>query len=512
MLKRVALLLLVLMLLATVGLTGCKREPAATDPTPTTPQSPARTSLTVFHPGDSTTLNPVLTASAFEARITRQMFNGLTRTDNDFNILPDLATRWDISPDGLVYTFYLREGVKFHNGAVLKASDVKFSFDTYLAEPRRAGSIFMIDKTEVVNDQTVKVFLKFPYGSFLDTVAGLYILPEAAYKAAGESFGVQPVGTGAYRLKQWRQGQDVQMTAFADYYKGEAKIKDLTFKIILDANSAYIALETGDIDFYAEPSALDYGRAKSNTRLATQDGPSILYYYLGLNTDRISDLRVRQAINYAANLEEMNIVATEGTGIISRIPLLETAEGYTTDYTRYEFNPEKARQLLRDAGKASGLKLKFTFIESDSNKKIAQVLQANLAAVGIELELQPYEMGAWFNSLATGDYDITRGGMQMTPSNTDYSYNMMFHSKGFFNISKYADERLDKVLDDARREADAARRHALFQEVSRIITAEALFVPNYWTQARLAYDKDLLGVKLNSATYYDFHDFSWKGN
>lgn len=505
--KRFLYMAAVIGLVLMTVLTGCGGKE---DTAETAAEEPARDTINVLQVGDLNTLDPSKVTTEYEIRVMCNIYNALTRVDKDYRVQPDLAESWEASEDGLEYTVHLREGVKFHNGEVMTADDVKYTLETYLASPSMQSTYFMFAGAKVVDENTVKIQMAFPYGSVPSMMAGLYILNRKACEEAGDEYSRNPVGTGPFEFVSWEEGQKITLKAFDDYYEGKASIENLVFKIITDSNTAYIALETGELDFASSVASLDYMEAENNPDLKTQDGPSPIYYYLGLNTLRIPDLRVRRAMNYAVNLDEINLVVNEGTGTVSRVPLLEGAEGYTTDIMTYEQDIEKAKELMAEAGYPDGgLEMVMTFIESDGNKKRGQTLQAQLAEIGIELELQPFEMGAWFQSLGEGAFDITVGGMSMDPTNTDLAYYMMFHSQGYFNISMYQDEEMDALLDEGRRELDRGKRDEIYKKVTKIVAEEALIIPSYFKTINVVYNKDLKGVELDPFERYFFYDFSW---
>ncbi len=506
--KKIVSLILLVLLITTI--TACNQNGVATDNDQ--PQSVARTDLNILQFGDLNSLNPVTNTSAFEGRLILQMFDSLTNTSPDFEIEPWVAESWDISDDGLEYTFYLRDDIYFHNGEKLTADDVVFTVERYLESPARASSYFPMQGAVALDDSTVKITMNFPFAGTLFLTSGLYIVSETAYTELGEQdFNINPVGSGAYEFVRWDEGQQIVMKANENYHLGPAQIKDLTFRIITDPNTAFVALETGDVDLYTGVRWLDFELAESNPNLATMSQPGVSYFYISINCERITDLRIRQAIMHAVNLDEMNIVVSEGSGTISEIPVLEGAEGYTKDFVSYEYNIEKAKQILEDAGYAPGeLEYTYTYIESATNAKRGEYLQAQLNRIGINLILSPMELGAWFSSLPAGEYDFTTGGLTMNPGNTEWSYYMMFHSNGTFNTMNFFTEEIDEILDAARRELDRDARDLLLQQITKIIREEALYIPNFFTTLNAVYDKGLANVFINPNDYFRVHDFYWQ--
>lgn len=503
--KRILSLLLVLSILS-LGVTGCSK---GNDPAPVAGDVKKDTVITVL-PGDLTTLDASKMSNKYQLLVFLQMFDGLTRVDNQFKLHPGLAKKWDISEDGKEYTFYLEEGVKFHNGDIFKASDVKFTVEMYTTHPEEASVFYMVDHAEVVDDYTAKIVLKYPYGSFTSLLATMMMIPEEYYKEVGEqAFGRHPIGTGPYVFESWSEGQSIVFSAFKDYYKGEASIKNIVFRIITDSNAATVALETGDVDFLTGLSEMNLNKVKNSDKLSYLEGQSIFYCYFPINCMKVPDKRVRQAICYAANTADINTVAADGAGTVTGLPVIEGSQGYTTDYPKYETNIAKAKELLKEAGYENGLNLKMTYLVGEVGKKRSETLQAQLAQAGINLEVIPMELGAFYAAGRRGDHDITVTTLMMVPNNIDYSYNMIFASEGQFNLCMYHNPEFDKMLDDARREMDTAKAEKMYQDITRYILDDAVMIPAYFDKATIGYNKNLKGVKLHPRELYEFYNYSF---
>ena len=286
-------------------------------------------------------------------------------------------------------------------------------------------------------------------------------------------------------------------------------MKKLTFNFISDTNTALVALETGEADlaFGTSLSATTFQQAQQNESLATDSTVGNSFYFVNFNSNRISK-EVRQALSYAIDRDAINTLVNEGTGYLGDIPLVEGQEGYTTDITTYEYNPEKAKELLSAAG-ADGLTLTFYYGESADNSKLGQALQSQLANVGVTLELEPVENGTWWATFEDGNYDVSRGGYPMEKANTDSCYYDMFHSTGTFNVSRINNPEIDALLDEARTELDSAKRDEIYVQVNQILTEEAYFIPLYFSASMIVYNKDLQGVKADSTQNYQYKTMHW---
>ena len=467
-----------------------------------------RNDLTVILSSEFTTLDPQKLSANASINFCSNIFDGLVALDEESNVVPMLATDWEISPDGLDYTFHLREGVKFHNGNDLTAEDVKLSVERFRDNEWMAFASFAVDSCDIVDDYTVTIHLKFPYGNFLSMLWYCYIIDSDHYNSLSEEdFARNPVGTGAYQFVEWAPAQYVTLKANPDYWNGAPHIENLRFNFVSDSNTAMMALNTGEADLSFGVTPLNYKQAVEGGKLATDSTTGNNFYYINFNCDRISK-EVRQAISYAIDRETFNVVINEDTGYLSDIALTEGQEGYTTDLTTYPYDPDKAMELLEQAG-ATDLSLTFYYDESSANTKMAQTLQSQLGTVGIELILEPVESGTWWSTFGNGDYDLSRSGYPMEAANTDSCYYDMFHSTGSFNVSRINNPELDALLDEARRELDPEKRNEIYIQVNQIMAEEAYYIPLYFSASLLVYNPDLQGVHALTSQNYQYKDMHW---
>lgn len=466
-----------------------------------------RTDLKIILPADFTTLDPQKLDSSPTINFAANIFDPLVRLNENNEAVPMLAKEWEISDDGLEYTFTLKDGIKFHNGEILTTEDVLFTISRFTTETWFEWASFMIDKGEIIDDKTIKIILKFPYANFFGFIESMYIVNKKATTEANGEISDNPIGTGPYKFVKWDRAQQIILTANEDYFGGASDIKDLIFMIIPDSNTAFVALETGEADLSFDVSAVNIDQAKKNERLSVDSTISTYFYYVSFNSEKIKDKRIRQALSYAVDRNSINTIVTEGEGILSDIFLVEGQEGYTTDVMTYEYNPEKAKQLLDDAG-ANNLKLDFFYGESTINNKLGQVLQSMFMKVGVELELKPVETGTWWQLIDEGDYQVTRGGYPMEP-NTDSPYYDMFHSDGTYNLSRIRNAEIDKLLESARVEMNEKKRDEMYVRINQIMAQEAYFIPTYFLPSNIVYSSSLKGVKALRNQKYMYADFYW---
>lgn len=490
--------------------TAVQESAATADSNAKTEDAAARDDLTVILGAEFSTLDPLALPSVAEINFCANIFDGLVALDENNQVVPMLATDWEVSEDGLSYTFHLRDGVKFHNGDELDAEDVKLSVDRFIEETWMQFASFAVKDCEIIDDSTVVINLKYAYGNFLNMLWYCEIIDADYYNSVDEQeFARNPVGTGAYKFVEWTAGQHVTLEANEDYWNGAPSINKLTFNFISDTNTALVALETGEADmaFGTSLSAVTFKKAQENASLATDSTVGNSFYYINFNSNRITK-EVRQALSYAVDRDALNIMITEGTGFVGDMALVEGQEGYTTDITTYEYNPEKAKELLAAAG-AEDLTLTFYYGESTDNTKLGETLQSQLANVGVTLELEPVESGTWWATFEDGGYDISRGGYPMEQANTDSAYYDMFHSTGTFNVSRINNPEIDSLLDEARTELDSAKRNEIYIQVNQMLADEAYFVPLYFQASMVVYNAGLQGVSAVSTQKYLYKNFSW---
>lgn len=517
--RKLSVLFLSLTLLSSAVFTGCGAKENQTDKESTNIQSDSnqtsdnstntsRTDLTVIIPDDFTTLDPQKLPSAAEMNFCANIFDTLVVMNENNVAEPYLAETWEVSEDGLTYTFHLKEGVKFQNGQEMTAKDVAFSADRFMEEEWMAFASFMLESADAVDAHTVTFTLKYPYSAFLSELEYLFIVSEDYYNSVTpEEFARKPIGTGAYQFVQWDAAQKIVLTANENYWGESPAIKDITFKIIPDTNTAFVAMEAGEADFYFKATALDVAQAEKEAGLETDQCTSNNFTYVNFNSEKITK-EVRQALSYAVDRETINIMVNEGTGILGNIPLTETQEGYTSDLTTYEYNPEKAKELLKAAG-AEGITLDFFYGESATNTKLGQALQSMFNAVGVTLNLTPVESGTWWAEFEDGNYTVSRGGYPMEMFNTDAPYFDMYHSTGSFNVSRINNSEIDALLEEARTESDSEKRDEIYKKVNQICADEAYFIPLYFSRSSIIYKTGLQGVKAVPVEKYRYAEFYW---
>ena len=371
-----------------------------------------RTDINVGMVLEPPNLDPTSGAAAAIREVTySNIFEGLTRFGPDGSVNPGLAHGWDISDDGLTYTFHLREGVSFHDGTPFSADDVVFSLDRARAEgsTNAQPQLFAaIDTVEALDPETVQVTLSQPQGSFLFNMAwgdAVIMSPESV-----ETNATNPVGTGAFRFTRWVQGDRVEMERNPDYWGEAPALERVTFRFIADPTAAFAAMMAGDVDAFPNfPAPETLAQLDADPRFSVIVGSTEGETILSMNhaNEALSDIRIRQAISHAINRQEIIDGAMFGFGT----PIGTHFAPHNPDYIDLTelspHDPDRARELLAEAG-AEGLSFRLALPPPTYARRGGEILAAQLRAVGIETQITNMEWAQWLEQVFNGkDYDLT---------------------------------------------------------------------------------------------------------
>ncbi len=492
-------------------------QPTAALPQPTAAPAASGGTLRVGLDVDAGTGDVRLMRDTSAGRLKELVYSGLIWMKPDYTPAPQLAESWE-NPDPKTWIFHLRKGVKFHNGQELKAADVKYTFDTEL-DPKTAApnaSFYTpIQKTEVVDDYTVKFTLDAPYGPFL-TYMDLGILPKAAAEAAGAEFGNKPIGTGPFKLVSWKRGDTIEFEANADYFEGRPKLDKITFKIVPDNSARVVALESGDLDLVFSPlSPQDVTRMATKTGFKVNRVPAAGYTYISLNTSDpiLSDVKVRQAISFLVNRQQITDTIYKGIGKVAKGPIPPGMWAYTDDLPSYDYSTTKAAQLLDDAGWKAGadgkrtkngqpLKLTLrTHTEDPDRRQVIEVLQAEFTKAGIQADTQVNDFATMLNDMTASKYQIAVIGW-LNLQNPDRAMFRQFTIGGAGNYGKYNNPDVDKLIKDARTTLDQNAAKALYVKASQQIVQDAPYIFLQYQEYIVIQSAKVNGFVMNPIQYF----------
>lgn len=475
--------------------------------TPALAQTPPNI-LVVGQIAEPASLDPHVSTAANDFRIAVNLYDGLVRnTAGTLEIEPALATDWTISEDGLEYTFNLRGGVSFHDGTPFNAEAVKFNFDRMLDETHPFAStgpfplsffFSAVETVEVVDDLTVKFTLNEPFAPFMSNLAsptGLMVSP-AAVEASGADYGRNPVGTGPFKFEEWQSNSRVVASRNDSYWDGAPPLEAVIFRPITDANTRVAEMLSGGIDVLLEtpPDNVAQFRDDAGFEVVEAVGPHVWYVMLNAKEGPFADKRVRQAVNYAVNKESLVNDVLQGTASVSAGPIPPAFNwAYNEEVEPYPYNPDRARELLAEAG-AEGASLTFLVTEGGSGMldpvPMGTAIQADLAAVGLDVEIQTYEWNTFLaevNPGLEGKADMAEMAWMTSDPDTLPFLTLRtaaWPAEGGFNSSYYSNQEVDSLLDQARVSTEPEERGELYRQVQAIVHEDApwLFVAN-WKQS-----------------------------
>ena len=449
--------------------------------------------------------------------IMTQVYDTLVREDAEGNLVPGLAKSWTFSEDRTQIVFQLEEGVKFHNGETMTAEDVAYSLNEAAVSSYAAKITGTIDHAEATGDLEVTMTLKYPYEPILSCLscANASIVCKSAKEADPEGFGRNPVGTGPFKFVSWENGQSITLERFDDYYRGPASIKDLTFRVYTDTNTAVIALESGDIDVLDNPPASDYENLRNNENLSLYETESSMPIFLGFNCESgpFSNQKLREAVSYALNRDDIILGSVEGYGVPLQCTIAPGAFGYPEDFQFNPYDPEKAKELLAEAGYPDGLTVSLKCNESTTYSKPAVIIQDQLRQIGIEVKVEIMEKGAFLEDIYTnGNFEMCVWAIISMIPDADYTMYSRFHSElmgGSNNFFRIAIPGMDDLLDASRVEGDPEVRADMFYQACELVREYVPLVPLYCGLNCVVANKNLEGVVANAANKYYVYDYRW---
>lgn len=439
--------------------------------------------LMVAQAADAVTLDPHKTNDTASANPMQQIYNTLIDLTQDMKLKPSLATEWK-QVDDFTWEFKLRKGVKFHNGEELKASDVKFTYDRLLDPKTSAAPAFLlasVKEVKVIDDYTVQLVTKEKFAPILYnlTHVGMSILNEKAVKEAGDDYGKKPVGTGPFKFVKWDKSSQIVFEKNNDYFEGPAKVDNVTFRIIPEAATSVAELRTGGVDVVLDLPPAQVKNFENNNTVTVDKGSSFALKYLGFDERQkpFDNVKVRQAVNYAINKDAIVKGAYQGFASVGTGPLAAGLNGFNKDLKAYEYNPEKAKQLLAEAGYPQGFETTLYLSDKEIDSKIATILQSQLKEVGINVKLQVTEWGAYLQQTAKGLPMFIMSWTTVT-GDADNGLYGLFHSKNHGasgNRTFYTNPEVDKLLDLGRTEGDQAKRVQAYEQTQKIIHDDAVW-------------------------------------
>lgn len=416
-----------------------------------------------------------------------QLWDGLTRFDltqgeASPEVIPGLAESWEVADDGLTWTFHLQEGVTFHDGEPWNADAAIYNYDRqvnqdsplYDQELNSVGGILLagIVSASKVDDMTIQLVTEKPLADLPSMLAlGAFGSPKAI-EEAGDDFAEHPVGTGPFKFESLERGRELVLVRNDDYYRGAPKLDRLILRPVPEVTARMAALRSGEVQWIEVPSPDEVPALEAEGfDVLTNPYSHVWPWVLDTTVPPLDDVRVRQAMNYAIDRETMADALLQGTGAPAFNYIPASDPGYSEDLDGFEYDPDRARELLAEAGYADGFSVSVSFPTSGSGNMVPipmnEALQRDLAEVGIDVSLEPIEWGAMLGDFFNGDIP---GGADVMNISLGYVlpslWSTWFHSESLLNVGGFNDPEVDALLDQISAEFDPAVQAELYQELN----------------------------------------------
>ncbi|NGP61728.1 ABC transporter substrate-binding protein [Paenibacillus thiaminolyticus] len=504
------LALLLSVVVAVVSACGGSQTPApdTASGTDTGGEPKSGGSIIIAVQDDPRVMNPVYAGDRVTLTINQSLFAPLYHIDNGEKKFV-LAESLTPSEDSLTYTLKLREGLQWHDGQPLTADDVVFTMNSILDEKQhssdRATYVFNGKPltAKKVDNLTVEFVLPQQSASFEGVLANFKPIPKHVFEGEADleksSKNDQPIGSGPFKFKEYRAGEYVTLERFDDYFAGKAYLDSVTYRVAKDSNSANLALQNGELQMRMIDS-VDYAKLDNTGKfnLVTYPEGRLIYMVFNQNVDVMKKKEVRQAIAYALNKEEMITAAFGSTEFAEPAASIFTPDTLyqTTDVATYDYNVEKAKELLQQAG-VSNLKLRLAYVNSNKPQTSkALYIQQQLKEVGVDVELMALDIAAFGNmslDMNNTSYDISFGGYIM--GHEPDAYKSLYMSDAAYNYAHYKNSDFDALWNQAAVEMDKTKRGELYKQIQQTVADEMTVYPIAYGKAIVAVDKRYGGLE-----------------
>jgi peptide/nickel transport system substrate-binding protein len=441
------------------------------------------TALRVAQVADISNPDPHKANDIYTANVILQLFNNLVKMNKKMEIQRDLAESWD-NPDAKTWVFHLKKGVKFHNGEEFTAEDVKFTMERIL-DPKTSSPgkrlVSDLEKVEVLDRYTVRLTTKQPFAPLLTNLTRyeMAMLNKKAVTEAGEDFGKRPIGTGPFMFSERHHGDRVVLTRFDGYFEGPAKVKTIVYRAIPEDATRVVEMESGGIDILYNLPPQDFDRLGKNPNIETIEELFQATTYLGFNAKvkPFENKRVRQALNYAVDKKAIIEAVWFNRGTPSYGPMSPSIWGFDPTLAfAYPYDPEKAKELLKQAGYANGFDTVIWTDPRTERRSICEMVQAYFAQVGVNASIEAIEWGKFLVETRTGNGAKGLYIMGWTGTgDADGAVFSTFHSSGIGSNNRnfWSTPELDKLMEEGRTTLDLAKRKEIYAKVQRMIVEEA---------------------------------------
>lgn len=472
--------------------------------------------LIVVRLSDATNLDPHFITDIPSANILYQkVYETLVRPDENFDIQPGLATEWSVVDD-TTWEFKLQQDVMFHDGTPFNAEAVQTTInrllDPEVGSPQRE-KFAMIEEVEVVDDYTVRFHLSYPYAPLLSILAsqeGSMISPKAI---ADNSEGLKdnPVGTGPYTFEKWTSGQEVSIVKNDGYWGEPAAVERVVFKVVPEDATRLAMIETGEAHINDQVPVTEIERIEASDTMELYRTEGLAVEYLGFNVEKepFDDVRVRQAISQAIEREAIISGVYNNVGTLANSAMSPKVFGYSENSTPLDYDLNAAKELLKEAGIEEGYKISLLTSDRKERINMAEVIQSQLKGIGIDVEIQVMEYGAFIEMTNNGEHQMFISGWGNATGDGDYNQYNLFHSASHGpagNSFYYSNPEVDQLIEQARQETDEEARKAMYEQALQIELDEAVYVPIRNYEHLAVSNKNVSGYWLNASNYLMIED------
>ena len=466
-------------LFALVALVGCGGGGAPQSNTPPN-------TLYVALEAEPPELDPNLSSAYVDRQVMASLYDKLVDIDENGDIVPMLAKSYEVSDDGKVYTFHLRDGIKFHDGTPFNAEAVKFNLERYQEEDSvRSTEVEPIDSVEVVDPMTVRVTLSKPFAPFLAVLtdrAGIMASPKAIEENNGR-ISNDPVGTGPFKFVERVRGDHITVEKNEDYWReGLPKIDKIEYRGIDDENVQYQNLQSGELDLIDSIPFVEFKDLQESGDYRVSVEPGLGYQGIWLNVTQppFDNKQLRQAVYRLVDRDAIVKAVLRGVGgTPANSPFSKSSWAYSEESDAYPpRSVEEAKALLEEAGEPNGFSFTLKLDPSPTSQQLGQVIQNSLKPAGIEVKLEQIEFGTLLEQSTNGDFQALFLGWsgRIDPDLNIYDFTV---TNGDFNDSGYSNPEVDRLLNEARTTSDKDRRKELYGQVMEILHEDVPYLYLY---------------------------------
>jgi peptide/nickel transport system substrate-binding protein len=474
------------------------------------PAAPAGSTLTVALFADPVSMDPHRSNDGPSNMMWHQLYNTLVDRDEKGEIVPALALRWQRVGDRS-WRFFLRQGVKFHDGSEMTADDVKFSLERLINPATRSPAAFLLsvlDRVEVEGRHQVRLVLKNPFSPLLFHLMHkpTSIVPAAAVRANPDEFARRPVGTGPFKFGSFVRGDRVELVRNPDYWGGAPKFERVIVRIVPDVSTAIAELEAGGVAGVFNVPAHEVERLRRNRNISVLVVPSYRITALVLNVEKppFNDRRVRLAASYAIDRKATLNSVEAGLGTVASSALSPLVFGHNDKLQPYPRDLTRARQLLAEAGVGAGLKTEMLVWNIPASVKVAEVAQAQFREAGIDVSLKVTEFGAALREQYAGNFTMSTMAWGTVTLDGDYSMYALFHSDSIGpagNWGRYRNGDVDRLILTGRTNGNPAVRRQAYLKAQELIAADAPWIFLYHPSAVFALRSEVKDVSIPPQGY-----------